>query len=129
VVAPKKSLKFKTSTDASEAQVIDAMKKISSHIKNSTKFSEAAKHAIQLIQTRGVKSAIAKEHFNKKQKNQLATWEDGTEEATSLKDIAVIVDEGVQLLATNEKNNVIEEAGPFGLDALINESKRKEKVS
>lgn len=108
--APKKSLKFKTSTDASEAQVIDAMQKISSHIKNPAKFSKAAKLAIQLIEAGSVKSGVsdyffaileaamlspvsctdpsvradylslftaaqnAKEHLNKKQKNQLATW-------------------------------------------------------
>ncbi|KAL5056808.1 hypothetical protein RYX36_028412 [Vicia faba] len=42
---PQKSLKFKTSTDASEAQIIDAMKKISSHIKNPAKFSKVAKLA------------------------------------------------------------------------------------
>ncbi|AES61184.2 hypothetical protein MTR_1g079830 [Medicago truncatula] len=108
--APKKSLKFKTSTDASETQVIDAMEKISSHIKNPAKFSKAAKLAIQLIEAGSVKSGVsdyffaileaamlspvsctdpsvradyhslftaaqnAKEHLNKKQKNQLATW-------------------------------------------------------
>ncbi|KAK7278237.1 hypothetical protein RJT34_23263 [Clitoria ternatea] len=108
--APKKSLKFKTSTDASQAQVIEAMQKITSHIKNPAKFSKAAKLAIQLIQAGSVKSEISdyffaileasmsssitctdpsvrvdyhalfsaaqntKEHFNKKQKNQLATW-------------------------------------------------------
>ncbi|XP_058770606.1 uncharacterized protein LOC131644192 isoform X1 [Vicia villosa] len=196
--APKKSLKFKTSTDASEAQVIDAMKKISSHIKNPAKFSKAAKLAIQLIQAGSVKSGVsdyffaileaamlspvpctdpsvradyhslfsaaqdAKEYFDKKQKNQLATWiisavvandlytddsfvfskaatqikeaisnlpvateEDDTEEATSLKDITVTVDEGGQTLATNEDNNGVEEADPFGLDALIPESTKK----
>ncbi|CAL5208392.1 unnamed protein product [Lathyrus oleraceus] len=196
--APKKSLKFKTSTDASEAQVIDAMKKISSHIKNPAKFSKAAKLAIQLIEAGSVKSGVsdyffaileaamlspvpctepsvradyhslfsaaqdAKEHFNKKQKNQLATWiinavvandlytddsfvfskaatqikeaisnlpaateEDDTEEATSLKDITVMVNEGGQTLATNEDNKGVEEADPFGLDALIPESTKK----
>ncbi|XP_020222741.1 uncharacterized protein LOC109805153 [Cajanus cajan] len=108
--APKKSLKFKTTTDASQAQVIEAMKKITSHIKNPAKFSKAAKLAIQLIQAGSVKSEVsdyffaileaamsssitctdpsvradyhslftiaqdAKEHLNKKQKNQLETW-------------------------------------------------------
>ncbi|QCE07471.1 hypothetical protein DEO72_LG9g2491 [Vigna unguiculata] len=108
--APKKSLKFKTMTDASEAQVIDAMQKISSHIKNPSKFSKAAKLAVQLIQAGSVKAEVsdyffaileaamsssitctdpsvradyhclfsaaqnAKEHLNKKQKNQLAAW-------------------------------------------------------
>ena len=57
--APKKSLKFKTSTDASEAQVIEAMKKITSHIKNPAKVSKAAKLAIQLIQAGSVKSGTS----------------------------------------------------------------------
>lgn len=61
--APKKSLKFKTSTDASEAQVIEAMQKISSHIKNPAKFSKAAKLAIQLIQAGSVKSEISDYFF------------------------------------------------------------------
>ena len=61
--APKKSLKFKTTTDASEAQVIEAMQKISSHIKNPAKFSKAAKLAIQLIQAGSVKSEISDYFF------------------------------------------------------------------
>ncbi|XP_057427432.1 uncharacterized protein LOC130720755 [Lotus japonicus] len=109
--APKKSLKFKLTTDASEAQVIEAMQKISSHIKNPAKFSKAAKLAIQLVQAGSVTSSVSdyffaileaamssssqhctdpsvradyhalfevaqdiKEHLDKKQKNQLATW-------------------------------------------------------
>ncbi|KAK7376314.1 hypothetical protein VNO78_34780 [Psophocarpus tetragonolobus] len=107
---PKKSLKFKTMTDASQSQVVEAMQKITSHIKNPAKFSKAAKLAIQLVQAGSVKSEIShcffdileaamsssvtctdpsvradyhslfseaqntKEHFNKKQQNQLATW-------------------------------------------------------
>lgn len=195
--APKKSLKFKTSTDASEAQVIDAMQKISSHIKNPAKFSKAAKLAIQLIEAGSVKSGVsdyffaileaamlspvsctdpsvrsdyhslftasqnAKEHLNKKQKNQLATWtisavvandlytddsfvfskaagqikeaisnlpvateEDDTEEAISLKDSTVMADEGGQT-SPNEENNAVEEADPFGLDSLIPGSTKK----
>ncbi|GAB2218796.1 hypothetical protein Drorol1_Dr00002028 [Drosera rotundifolia] len=50
-----KRLKFKTTTDASEVQVIDAMKKIASHIKNEAKMSKASKLAIQLIQAKSVK--------------------------------------------------------------------------
>ncbi|XP_045809049.1 uncharacterized protein LOC123903176 [Trifolium pratense] len=196
VAAPKKSLKFKTSTDASEAQVIDAMQKISSHINNPAKFSKAAKLAIQLIEAGSVKSGVsdyffaileaamsspvsstdasvradyhalfsaaqnAKEHLNKKQKNQLATWtisavvandlftddsfvfskaagqikeaisnlpvateEDDTEEAISLKDSTVMVDEGGQTLPPNEDNNGAEEADPFGLDSLLSTKK------
>lgn len=56
--APKKSLKFKTTTEASEAQVIEAMQKISSHIKNPAKFSKASKLAIQLIEAGSVKSGV-----------------------------------------------------------------------
>jgi hypothetical protein len=63
VAAPKKSLKFKTSTDASEAQVIDAMQKISSHINNPAKFSKAAKLAIQLIEAGSVKSGVSDYFF------------------------------------------------------------------
>ncbi|KAI4301986.1 hypothetical protein L6164_035211 [Bauhinia variegata] len=61
--APKKSLKFKTTTDASEAQVIEAMQKISSHIKNPAKFSKASKLAIQLIHAGSVKSGTADYFF------------------------------------------------------------------
>lgn len=53
--APKKSARFKTITDTSEKQVIDAMKKICSHINNVSKFSKASKLAIQLIQAGSVK--------------------------------------------------------------------------
>lgn len=55
VAAPKKRLQFKTSTDASEEQVIEAMQKITSHIKNPSKFSKASKLAIRLIQAGSVK--------------------------------------------------------------------------
>ncbi|KAL1294263.1 hypothetical protein HN51_054981 [Arachis hypogaea] len=61
--APKKSLKFKTSTDASEGQVIKAMKKITSHIKNPAKVNKAAKLAIQLIQAGSVKSGTSDYFF------------------------------------------------------------------
>ncbi|KAL9273554.1 hypothetical protein AKJ16_DCAP14114 [Drosera capensis] len=54
VSGSEKRLKFKTTTDASEAQVIDAMKKIASHIKNEAKMSKASKLAIQLIQAKSV---------------------------------------------------------------------------
>ena len=43
-------------TDASEQQVIEAMQKIASHIKNPTKFGKASKLAIQLIQAGSVKA-------------------------------------------------------------------------
>ncbi|XP_020593704.1 uncharacterized protein LOC110033888 isoform X2 [Phalaenopsis equestris] len=53
--APQKRLRFKTTVDATEAQVIEAMKKITSHIKVPSKFSKASKLAIQLIQAGSVK--------------------------------------------------------------------------
>ncbi|XP_054814648.1 uncharacterized protein LOC129315121 [Prosopis cineraria] len=62
--APKKSLKFKTTTDASETQVIEAMKKISLHIKTPAKFSKASKLAIQLIQAGSVKSGTRDYFFS-----------------------------------------------------------------
>ncbi|KAJ4836216.1 hypothetical protein Tsubulata_021281 [Turnera subulata] len=57
-----KRLRFKTTTDASETQVIEAMQKIASHIKNLGKFSKASKLAIQLIQAGSVKAATS-DHF------------------------------------------------------------------
>ncbi|CAN8269685.1 unnamed protein product [Cochlearia groenlandica] len=59
---PKKRLHFKTSTDASEEQVIEAMQKITSHIKNPSKFSKASKLAIRLIQAGSVKPET-RNHF------------------------------------------------------------------
>ncbi|KAL3647305.1 hypothetical protein CASFOL_008273 [Castilleja foliolosa] len=53
--APAKRLRFKTTTDASETQVIEAMQKIASHIKNPSKFNKASKLAIQLIQAGSIK--------------------------------------------------------------------------
>ncbi|KAF2307012.1 hypothetical protein GH714_023289 [Hevea brasiliensis] len=41
--APGKRLRFKTTTDASETQLIEAMQKIASHIKTPTKFAKASK--------------------------------------------------------------------------------------
>lgn len=59
---PGKRLRFKTTTDASENQVIDAMQKIASHIRNPSKFCKASKLAIQLIQAGSVKPATS-DHF------------------------------------------------------------------
>ncbi|KAJ4719710.1 Nucleolar/coiled-body phosphoprotein [Melia azedarach] len=59
---PQKSLRFKTTTDASEKQVIEAMQKIASHIKNPTKFGKASKLAIQMIQAGSVKPGTS-DHF------------------------------------------------------------------
>lgn len=61
--APGKRLRFKTTTDASEKQVIDAMQKISSHIKNPSKFSKASKLAIQLIQAGSIKETTSDYFF------------------------------------------------------------------
>ncbi|WOL13284.1 hypothetical protein Cni_G22053 [Canna indica] len=62
--APQKRLRFKTSVDATETQVIEAMKKIASHIKNPAKFSKASKLAVQLIQSGSVKSGTSNQFFN-----------------------------------------------------------------
>ncbi|KAK4385432.1 hypothetical protein Sango_2667200 [Sesamum angolense] len=61
VVAGKR-LRFKTTTDASEKQVIEAMQKIASHIKNPSKFNKASKLAIQLIEAGSIKEAT-RDHF------------------------------------------------------------------
>ncbi|RVW88142.1 hypothetical protein CK203_042879 [Vitis vinifera] len=53
-----KRLRFKTMTDVSEKQILDAMQKIASHIKNLTKFAKASKLAIQLIQAGNVKPGL-----------------------------------------------------------------------
>ncbi|KAJ0014449.1 hypothetical protein Pint_20426 [Pistacia integerrima] len=59
---PQKSLRFKTTTDASQKQVIDAMQKIALHIKNPMKFGKASKLAIQMIQAASVKPGTS-DHF------------------------------------------------------------------
>lgn len=61
--APGKRLRFKTTTDASEKQVIEAMQKIASHIKNPSKFSKASKLAIQLIEAGSIKEATSEYFF------------------------------------------------------------------
>ncbi|MQL98625.1 hypothetical protein Taro_031329, partial [Colocasia esculenta] len=61
-VAPQKRIRFKTTTDATEAQVLEAMQKIASHIKNPSKFSKASKLALQLIQAGSVKAGTS-DHF------------------------------------------------------------------
>lgn len=60
---PQKSLRFKMTTDASHAQVIDAMQKIASHIKNPAKFGKASKLAIQMIQSGSVKPGTSDQFF------------------------------------------------------------------
>ncbi|GAB4855369.1 hypothetical protein Ancab_023992 [Ancistrocladus abbreviatus] len=58
-----KRLRFKTTTDASEAQIIDAMQKIASHIKNPSKINKASKLAIQLIQAKSVMPETSNHFF------------------------------------------------------------------
>lgn len=58
-----KGVRFKTTVDASEKQVIEAMQKIASHIKNPTKFKKASKLAIQLIQAGSVKPGTSDYFF------------------------------------------------------------------
>lgn len=57
-----KKLRFKTTTDASVSQIVEAMQKIASHIGNTSKFSKASKLAVHLIQTGSVKPETA-DHF------------------------------------------------------------------
>ncbi|KAG8377838.1 hypothetical protein BUALT_Bualt08G0075200 [Buddleja alternifolia] len=61
---PEKRIRFKTTTDASEKQVIEAMQKITSHIKNPSKFNKASKLAIQLIQAGSIKEATSDYFFS-----------------------------------------------------------------
>lgn len=49
-------------TDVSEKQILDAMLKIASHIKNLSKFAKASKLAIQLVQAGNVKPGTS-DHF------------------------------------------------------------------
>ncbi|KAJ0963604.1 hypothetical protein J5N97_028726 [Dioscorea zingiberensis] len=64
VEAPQKRLRFRTSVDATEKQVIEAMQKIASHIKNPSKFSKASKLAVQLIQAGSVKPGTGNHFFS-----------------------------------------------------------------
>lgn len=56
-------MRFKTTTDASEVQVIEAMQKIASHIKNPSKVGKASKLAIQLITAGSIKPATSDNFF------------------------------------------------------------------
>ncbi|MBA0618854.1 hypothetical protein Godav_028137 [Gossypium davidsonii] len=197
-----KRLRFKMTTDASETQVIEAMQKIASHIKNPTKFSKASKLAIQLIQAGSVKGGTS-EHFfaileaamscttsctdpsvrgdyhslfsaaqdaaeclNKRQKNQLTVWtfravmandfltddsfvfsktasklkdaicslpfateDDDIDEAATLKDETETgndEDDKKQTIVESAEENNKDESDPFGLDALIPSSGKKD---
>ncbi|XP_072967793.1 uncharacterized protein [Typha angustifolia] len=59
---PGKRIRFKTTVDATETQIIEAMQKIASHISNPSKFSKASKLALQLIQAGSVKQGTS-DHF------------------------------------------------------------------
>ncbi|KAG9441458.1 hypothetical protein H6P81_017312 [Aristolochia fimbriata] len=61
--APQKRIRFKTTVDASEQQVIDAMQKIASHIRNPSKFGKASKLALQLIEAGSVKEGTSDYFF------------------------------------------------------------------
>ncbi|KAK6915361.1 hypothetical protein RJ641_020478 [Dillenia turbinata] len=74
-------LRFKMTTDASDAQVIDALQKIASHIKNLTKFAKESKLAIQLIESGAVKSETSDQFF--------AILEAAMSSSTSCNDISV----------------------------------------
>ncbi|KAJ3689103.1 hypothetical protein LUZ61_018267 [Rhynchospora tenuis] len=59
-----KRLRFRTSVDASETQIIEAMQKITSHIKNPSKFGKASKLAVQLIQAGSVKEGTSDQFYS-----------------------------------------------------------------
>ncbi|KAL6591336.1 hypothetical protein ACP70R_049839 [Stipagrostis hirtigluma subsp. patula] len=60
---PGKRLRFRTTVDASETQIIEAMQKITSHIGNPSKFSKASKLALQLIEAGSVKPGTISHFF------------------------------------------------------------------
>ncbi|CAL4967695.1 unnamed protein product [Urochloa decumbens] len=60
---PEKRLRFRTTVDASEAQILEAMQKITSHIGNPSKFSKASKLALQLIEAGSVKPGTISHFF------------------------------------------------------------------
>ncbi|KAK3155678.1 hypothetical protein QOZ80_2BG0206210 [Eleusine coracana subsp. coracana] len=60
---PEKRLRFRTTVDASETQIIEAMQKITSHIGNRSKFSKASKLALQLIEAGSVKPGTVSHFF------------------------------------------------------------------
>ncbi|KAK1415053.1 hypothetical protein QVD17_30823 [Tagetes erecta] len=199
--APKKSLRFKTIADTSETKVVDAMKKIGSHINNASKFSKASKLAIQLIQAASVKPSNSDyffaileaamsspttcndplvradyhalfsaaqdltQFFTQKQQKLLSLWtiravmandlftddsfvfskacgrikdaisnlpvatkDDDIEEAAALKDESETKCQHASLDSLPESSANQEESDPFGLDALIPNASKSEKV-
>lgn len=95
---PEKRLRFKTTTDASEKQVIEAMQKITSHIKNPAKFGKASKLAIQLIQAGSVKPGTS-DHF-------FAILEAAMSSPTSCTDPSVRADYHALFLAAQDAADV-----------------------
>ncbi|KAJ3672182.1 hypothetical protein LUZ60_006903 [Juncus effusus] len=61
--ATNKKLRFRTSTDQSSQQITEAMLKITTHIKNPSKFSKASKLAVHLMQTGSVKKETSEGFF------------------------------------------------------------------
>lgn len=59
-----KRLRFKTTSDATPSQVVEAMQKIASHIKNPAKFAKAAKLAVQLVQAGSVREGNSDMFFS-----------------------------------------------------------------
>ncbi|CAN6252777.1 unnamed protein product [Urochloa humidicola] len=60
---PEKRLRFRTTVDASETQILEAMQKITSHIGNPSKFIKASKLALQLIEAGSVKPGTINHFF------------------------------------------------------------------
>ncbi|KAG8060783.1 hypothetical protein GUJ93_ZPchr0002g23235 [Zizania palustris] len=58
-----KRLRFRTTVDASEMQIIEAMHKITSHIANPSKFRKASKLALQLIDAGSIKPGTISNFF------------------------------------------------------------------
>lgn len=85
-------------TDASEKQVIDAMQKITSHIKNPAKFGKASKLAIQLIQAGSVKPETGDYFF--------AILETAMSSSTSCTDPSVRADYQALFSAANDVSDV-----------------------
>ncbi|CAA3010596.1 Hypothetical predicted protein [Olea europaea subsp. europaea] len=153
VAVPEKHLRFKTMTDASKKQVIDAMQKIASHIKNPSKFNKASKIAIQLVQAADYHALFSAAQYaanvlNKKQKNLLSTWivravwandlfTDDSFIAISSLPVASENDDMEEVIALKEELEVPrtdkqtneEEPYPFGLDALIPNVSKKDDNS
>lgn len=98
-IAPAKRLRFKTTTDASELQVIEAMKKISSHINNLSKVSKASKLAVQLIQAGSVKPTTSNHFFS--------ILESAMSSLTACNDPSVRADYHALFLAAQDATEVI----------------------